>query len=91
MSNDERWISREEADALKPGSVIMLGGYLALQKDAEPDGSDPAWLAAGDPTPAPLDDLKDEAFPSLLVFEADDTWMEKVLALQAARRAGGAR
>lgn len=87
MSNDERWISREEADALKPGSVIMLGGYLALQLDSDPDGSNARWFAAGDPHPAQLDDLEDHGFPALLAFEADDAWLERAVALM---RAGGA-
>lgn len=84
MSNDERWISREEADALKPGSVIMLGGYLALQLDANTDGSNTRWFAAGDPHPATLDDLEDHGFPALLAFEADDSWLERVVALMRA-------
>lgn len=84
MSNEERWISREEADALKPGSVIMAGGYLALQKDSNPDGSHARWLAAGDPAAATLDDLEDHSFPALLAFEADDSWLERVVALMRA-------
>ncbi|WIF20565.1 hypothetical protein SEA_JFLIX2_75 [Rhodococcus phage Jflix2] len=87
MSNEERWISREEADALKPGSVIMLGGYLALQLDSDPDGGNARWFAAGDPAPAQLDDLVNDGFPALLAFEADDAWLERAVALM---RAGGA-
>lgn len=86
MSNDERWISREEADELKPGSVIMLGGFLAVQKDGNPDGSEGQWLAPGDAHPAQLDDLNDVSFPALLLFEADDTWLEQVIAMQLGGR-----
>lgn len=86
MSDNERWLSREEADALLPGSVIALGGYLALQKDSDKNGNNTRWLAAGDEEPAQLDDLTDEGFPVLLLFEADEKWLERVKAVMEAHR-----
>lgn len=73
----EKWISREEAEQLNIGSVIMLGGYLAIQKDAEADGSDPMWSAAGSQVPMRLERIPDKAFPALLAFEADESWMRR--------------